>query len=107
MKAYALNSNKYFSSHDQPSADPIKCKILKSPDFHSHASQFTKTFSFMTLEDDTLFQLQKWWDAIISVFCQSLSTKKSCPPYKRLKSEHQNISKFLLPQDTHYKYATA
>ena len=45
----SLNSNKYPSSYNQPSADIIKWSLLKSPDFHSHASQFTKHLSPMTL----------------------------------------------------------
>ena len=36
-----------------------------------------------------------------------MSTNKSWPRYKKLKEEHYNISKFLLPLDTHYKYTTA
>ena len=50
MKAFSLNSKKSTSSYDQPSADIIKWPLLKSPYFHSHASQFTKHISFMTLE---------------------------------------------------------
>ena len=42
MKASDINSNRYPSSYDQPSADIIKCPLLKSPDFNSHASKFTK-----------------------------------------------------------------
>ena len=60
---YPLNSNKYPSSYNQPSADINKLPLLKSPNFHSHASQFTKNRSPMTLEGDTLLQLQKWWCA--------------------------------------------
>ena len=60
----------------------------------------------MTLEGDTLPQIQKWWDAIISDFYQYLSTNNIWPPYKSLIVEHHNIYKFLLPPDTHPKYAT-
>ena len=107
MKASALNSYKYPSSYDQPSADLIKCPLLKSPDFHSHASQFTKHFSFMTLEGDTLLQIQKYWDSILYAFWKYLTANKSCPPYKSLLLEHNNISKFLFPPDTHPKFSTA
>ena len=54
----------------------------------------------MTLEGDTLLQLQKWWDTISSAFWQSLSTNKSWPSYKKLKAEHYNITKFLPHQTT-------
>ena len=69
MKASVLNSFKYPSSYDQPSADLIKWPLLKSPDFHSRVSKFTKNLPFMTLEVDTLLQIQKIWGAIISDFC--------------------------------------
>ena len=49
MKPYALNSNKYPSSYDQPSSDLIKLPLLKSPTFHSRASQPTKHLSFINL----------------------------------------------------------
>ena len=61
----------------------------------------------MSLEDTIIILIQKLWDNIIYAFCQSLSKNKSWPPYKKLKVEHHNISKFLLPPDTHSKYATA
>ena len=64
MKFFALNSNKYPSSHYQPSAYLIKWTLLKSPDFHFHASQFTKRLSFMTLEGNNLIQIKKWWYSI-------------------------------------------
>ena len=35
-KMFNLNSNKYTSSYDQPSADIIKWPLLKSAYFHSH-----------------------------------------------------------------------
>ena len=37
-----LSSKKSTSSYDQPSSDLIKWPLLNSPDFHSHASKFTK-----------------------------------------------------------------
>ena len=77
MKLLTLNSIKYHSSYDQPSADLINCTLLKSPEKYSHASKFTKHLSFMTLEGDTVLQIQKWQDAIISTFFQYLSTNKS------------------------------
>ena len=72
------NSHNYCSSSNQPSADITKLPLLKSLGFHSHASHFTKHLSPMTLEGDTLLQLQKWWDTICSAFFLSLSTNKSC-----------------------------
>ena len=38
MKIFNLNSKKYPSSCDQPSAGIIKWPLLKSPGFHYHAS---------------------------------------------------------------------
>ena len=61
----------------------------------------------MTLEGDTLIQMKKWRNAICSAFCQNMSTKKISSSYKKLKSESKDITKFLFPLDTHYKYATA
>ena len=60
----------------------------------------------MNLECDNLLQLQKWWHAIFSAFCQSMPTNKIWTPYKKLKAENFNITYFLLPQDTHSKYVT-
>ena len=82
---YTLNTNNFPSSYNQPSDDITKCPLLKSPDFYSRASQFTKNISSMTLEGDTLLQIQIWWDSILSSFCQSLSINKSWPPYNKLK----------------------
>ena len=79
MKLLTLNSSKYPSSYDQPSANFIKFPLLKSPKKYSHASQFNKHLSFMTLEGDTLIQIKKLWGEIISAFCQSLSTKNIWP----------------------------
>ena len=107
MKLSAINLNKYPSFYDQPSADIIKLLLLKSPYISSHASQFTKKKSYMTLECDTLLQLQKWWYVILFILYKLLSTNKSCPLYNKIKAEHHNISKFLLPTDTHPKYSTA
>ena len=39
-------------------------------------------------------------------FFQSLSTKKSWTPYKKIKAENYDITIFLLPPDTHNKYVT-
>ena len=36
-----------------------------------------------------------------------MSTNKSWTPYKKLKSEHYDVTKFLLPPHTHSKYVTA
>ena len=54
----------------------------------------------MDIEGDTLLQIQKWWDAISSVY-------KRWPTYKNLASEHYEIAKFLLPPENHSKYITA
>ena len=61
----------------------------------------------MTLEGDTIIQLQKWWDVIIVAFFRSLTTNNRWLPYKKLKAEHHNVSEFFLPPDTHSKYATS
>ena len=63
-----LNSKQYPSSYNQPSSDTNKWLLLKSSYYHSYASQFTKRISPITLEGDTLLQLQKWWDNIQSAF---------------------------------------
>ena len=63
----------------------MKSPLLKSPDKYSHASQFTKHFSSQNFEVDTLIQLSKWWDDIISAFYQSLS--------KQIDGRHKNHSK--------------
>ena len=102
-----LNSHNSHSSSNQPSADINKFPLLKSPYYRSHASKFTKHLSPMNLEGNTLIQLQKWWDEICSTFCQYMSTKNRWPPYKKLKAENCDITKFLLPSDTHSKYITA
>ena len=74
---------------------------------NSNVSLFTKYISFMTLEVDTLLQIQKWWHTIISPLCQYLSTNKICPPYKTLRAEHHNTAFSFLPLDTHPKFPTA
>ena len=61
----------------------------------------------MTIEGDTLLQLQQLWDAIFSSFYQYLSTKKSWPSCKNLNSDHYDITKFPLQSDNHSKYITA
>ena len=61
----------------------------------------------MNLEGDTLIQIQKWWYAILSDFCQYLSTKKSWQAYKYIKEEHINISYFILPPETNINFYTA
>ena len=75
---FTHNSNKYPSSHDQILADLIKWPLLKCPIFHYQESKFTKHLSFMTIEGDTLIQIQKWSDVILSAFFQSFSTNKIC-----------------------------
>ena len=59
MKLLTLYSNKSPSYYDQPSANIVKLQLLNSPEKYSHASQSTKHISFMTLEGDTLLQIQK------------------------------------------------
>ena len=107
MKLSDLTLNKNYSSYDQHSADLIKWPLINSIEKYSHASQFTKHLYSMTLEGNTLLQIQKWWDVIISAFCQYLSTNKSWSAYKYLKVEHHNISFFILPLDTHPKFSIA
>ena len=67
-KFYPMNSKKHPSSFNQPSYDTNKWLLLKSSYYHSYALQFTKRISPITLEGDTLLQLQKWWDDIQSAF---------------------------------------
>ena len=80
MELVTINSKKYPSSYDQPSDDLIKWKLLKSPEKYSHASQLTKHISSTKLEGNTIIQIQKWWDSILSAFFQSLSTNKRWQP---------------------------
>ena len=61
----------------------------------------------MTLEENTLLQLQKCLDAISSAFWKYLSTNKIWPLCNKFKAEHYNITKLILPPDTHSKYVTA
>ena len=86
MEFSTLNTTQYTSSYDQSSADLIKLPLLKSPGKYSHVSQFTKNISSMTLEGNNLLQIQKCWYAIISAFCQFLSTNKSWPSKKYLRA---------------------
>ena len=58
IKLSTLNSNKPSSYYDQPSADLIKCLLLKLPEKYSHTSQFTKHLSSVTLEDNILPRIQ-------------------------------------------------
>ena len=58
MELLALGKNKSPSSYEQTSSDLNKYPLLKSPEIYSHASQFTKHLSLMTLEGDTLLQIQ-------------------------------------------------
>ena len=85
MKSSDINSNKPPSSYDQLLDDLIKWPLLKSTYFHSHRSHVIKHISFVTLEGDTLLQLQKWWYAIISDLCPYFSTSKIWSPYKSLR----------------------
>ena len=61
----------------------------------------------MTLEGDTLLQLKKWLDSISYAFWQSLSTNRSCTTYQNLVAQNNDMTKFILPPDDHYKYITA
>ena len=106
MKLLTLNSNKFTSSYDQPSDDLIKWRLLKLPE----TFPCIKIHQASIIHDPRsqhLLQIQKWWDAILSAFCQYLSTNKIWPPYKSLRVEYYKISSFLLPLDTHPKYSTA
>ena len=76
-KLSPINPKKYPSSYNQPSADINKWPLLKSTYFLSHASQFTKNISPMTLEGKTLIQLKKWQDYIRSAFFQYISTNNT------------------------------
>ena len=106
MKLSTFNSNKTHSSYDQPSDDLIKYALLNSPEKYSHESQFTKHLSSATIEGDTLLQIKKWWDAILSAFYKYLSTNNRWPAYKYLRAEYHNIYSFLLPPDIHPKFST-
>ena len=92
-------SHNYHSSSHQPSDDITKWPLLKSPDFHSQASQFTKHLSQMTLEGYNLLHIQKWRGATRSDLFQYLSTNRIWPTYKNVVSEHFDINQFLLPPD--------
>ena len=61
----------------------------------------------MTIEGDTLIQLQKWWDAIRSAFYQSLSTDRIWRTYQNLVAQNDDMTKFLFSPDDHSKYITA
>ena len=63
MKISDLNSSKPSSLYDQYSDDLIQWSLLKSPE-KSHASQFTKHLSYITLKGNTLLQIQKWWNVV-------------------------------------------
>ena len=52
-----LNSKNSHSSSNQPSDDINQWPLLKSPYFHSRASQFTKHLSHMTLEVYNILRL--------------------------------------------------
>ena len=60
----------------------------------------------MTLEGNTLLQIQKWWYSILSAFFKYLQTNKICPEWKYLRQEYHNIYSFLLPPDTNPKFPT-
>ena len=79
MKLSILNSNKFTSSYNQPSADLIKWTLLKLPGKYSHVSQFTTNLYSIILKVDNLFKIQEWWDSILSAFYQYLSTNKIWP----------------------------
>ena len=92
----------------------------------SHASQFIKHLPSMTLEFDTLINIQKWWDFICSAYIQYISTKNiwttsnlsqtmiinyltfsynwthilSSPYQKRNIKHYQEHSEFILPNMT-------
>ena len=72
MKLSYFALDKPYYSCDQPYYDLIQWPLLYSPEKSSYASKFTKHLSSITLEGDTLIQIQKSWDAIFSDFFQSL-----------------------------------
>ena len=106
-KLSALSSNKLPSYYYQPSDVLIKWPLLKSPGKYSHASQFIKNLYYITLKGNTLLQIKKWWDSVLYSFFQYLSTKNIWTTKKSLKSQHHNISYFLLPPPTNTKLSTA
>ena len=105
MKLSYLTSNKPCYSYNKLSSDLIQSPLLKSPEKYSHASQYTKHLSSINLEGDTLIQIQKWWDSILSSFCQSLSTNNSVRSYEYITEDHHELSYFIIPPDTHTKFA--
>ena len=79
----------------------MKWPILKPPEKYSHASKFTKHFPSLNFEEYNIIKLQKWWYAIRSAVCRSLSTNKSCKTYKSTKEKKYDISQTVLPPYTH------
>ena len=71
----------------------------------SHEPKFTKHLSSVNLEGDTLIQIQKCYDAIISDLFQSFSTNNRWPAYKYLTAYHNELSSFILLLDTHPKFS--
>ena len=121
------------SSYKQPSADITKWPLPKPPDFHSHASKFTKYISSMTLEGDTLLQHKNGGMSLFLLsdnFCQQtisdnhtrnskqniityliLSLKQThiinIPQQKKIMKHSQYHSEFILlkiPPFLHQKY---
>ena len=76
MKIPTLTSNKTYSSYEQSSSDLTKFTLLKSPEKYLHELQLNKHLFPMNLEGETLLQIQKRWDSILSALCQYLSTNK-------------------------------
>ena len=80
MKLSSTASIQYFSLY-QTHTDLLKWLLLKTPEKSTHASQFTKHLTYLTLEGVTLLQLHKWWDTIRYAYFQSLPTNNLWTAY--------------------------
>ena len=92
MKLSSIDSNKPSSSYDQASYDLIQLILLHSPGKSSHASKFTKHVSYMTLEGDTLLQIQKWW---VPSFLDSSNTFQQRRSVRNTNILHNTIMNYL------------
>ena len=79
MKASDINSKKSPFSYDQASYYLIKWPLLKLTYFNFRTSQFIKHLSSITLEVNTLLQLQTWFLCIIGLSSQN--REKNLPPF--------------------------
>ena len=90
-----------------PQLTSLNCHFSSHQIFIHMLHSLTKHLSHMTLEGDTLLQLQKWWDAIHYAFWKYLSTNRIWPKYQNLVETNHDKTKFLLPPDYQSKYITA